>query len=326
MPVFISMSLVVLIWSLYPLIATFGLETMGSLELLLIVLVISSFGSFILATLYLWRRKKLKHALQIQNKLPLSAYIMALLSGVSGIFCHVFLFWALSLAHKGGVALLYDSWPIFALIAAPFLMKKQWKEVSLKEFIVSIVALSGVALVIFSDQTLDINFNNFSLNANFDYKALGGYVLAFAGGYMVALVAVSQGALAEHFKELDDDFGTTLISQVWGRTISVILAMVLYFFMAEPNNDFTANWGAILFIGIGVLVFGGALYTYSLLKANTPTVSIMYYFVPVLAVFWLWLAGESEINSGLFIGGAIILACNVYLFIAGRKAPLEQDL
>ncbi len=324
MPALLSMSLCVVIWSLYPLVASAGLETMGSLEMLVIVLVISSVGSLIIATAYLKQKGLLRKAIEIQSTLPSQAYVMALLSGVCGVFCHVFLFWALSLTHKGGVALIYDSWPIFALIATPFLMKKQWKQVSLKEFIISLIAMVGVALIVFSDEKIDMSFNSFNIQDDFDYKILGGYILAFVGGYMVALVGVSQGAFAEYFNELKDDFGATLISQIWGRTISVIFAIILYMMFSEPHDGFEINLFAVMFIGIGVLIFGGALFTYSLLKANTPTISIMYYFVPVLAVFWLWIAGESTINAGIVTGGAIILVANIYLAVAGRKASFEN--
>jgi drug/metabolite transporter (DMT)-like permease len=326
MPAVFSMSLCVIIWSLYPLVASLGLETIGGLEMLLIVLVISSISSLLISVVYLTKKGILRQAIEIQNNLPSQAYVMAILAGVTGIFCHIFLFWALSLSHKGGVALLYDSWPIFALIATPFLMKKQWKQVSFKEFLISLIALFGVALIVLSDEKIDINLNSLSLQEDFDFKIIGGYILAFVGGYMVALVSVAQGAFAEYFKDLNNDFGATLISQIWSRTLSVILAIIVYIAFAEPHNDLTINWLPILFIGIGVLVFGSALFSYSLLKANTPTINIMYYFVPVLAVFWLWLAGESTINLGIIIGGTIIFLSNIYLFIAGRKAPLEQDL
>jgi len=325
MPVLISMSLAVLIWSLYPLAATIGLQKMGSLEMILIVYFFSGFGAIFLALIYLWQKKLLKKAIKIQYALDFNAYTPIIISGISGILCHAFFIISLTLANKGGVSLLYESWPIIAVVATPMLMKKQWKEVSFKEFAIGIIALIGVAIIILSDK--EISFSSHSdLSKNIDYSSFGGYILAFAGAYMCAVLVVTKGSYSEYFNELQDNVASSLISEVFSRSISMFL-MSIAFVMLHDNLDIPQiDWASSFYIGFIVFVVGGALYTYTLLKTDRPTIHIMYYFVPVLAVIWLWTAGESEISTGLFIGGAIIVACNLYLFIAGRKAPLEQDL
>jgi drug/metabolite transporter (DMT)-like permease len=91
----------------------------------------------------------------------------------------------------------------------------------------------------------------------------------------------------------------------------------------NPEN---IDWAPSLFVGFVVFVLGGTLYTYSLLLSQSPTIHVLNYFVPVLAVIWLWIAGEASINSGLFIGGAIVTVSHIYLVYAGRKAKLSEDL
>lgn len=320
------MGLTVLIWSLYPLAATIGLETMGSLELLMTVLVVASISALILSYCYLYKKRSLNNAIEIHKSLTPHAYSMILLSGFAGVLSHVFFYIALNLSHKGGVSLIYDAWPIIAVIAAPFLMKRQWKEVSLKEFLVTFIALIGVGFIIFADENISFNLPVTEFSKSVNYTALGGYILAFAGGYMVAMVGISQGVIAEYFKDLNDDFGATLIAQAWGRTLSVIIGTILYTTMAEPHSGLDIHWGAVIFIGLGVFIFGGTLFTYTLLKASSPTISIAYYFVPVLAVIWLWVTGQTNVNAGLFIGGALIVGANIYLYFAGRKAKLSKPL
>lgn len=321
MRVLISMSLAVLIWSLYPLAATIGLKSMTSLELILIVYFFSGFGALILAFFYLWKKNLLKATIQIQKTISLRAYVTIIISGIAGVLCHGFFIIALTLANKGGVSLLYESWPVIAVVATPFLMKKTWKEVSLKEFLISMIALIGVAIIILSDKDINIfSSDPKSLTDSMDYTALGGYILAFSGGYMCAVLVVTKGVFAEHFKDLNDDVGTTLVSEVFSRIVSMILMSIIFIFLAQDLNIENIHWGASFFIGFIVFVVGGALYTYGLLKSDRPTVHIIYYFVPVLAVIWLWLVGVTEINAGLFIGGAIVLFANIYLVFAGRKA------
>lgn len=322
MQIFISMGLASLIWSLYPLAATIGLNSMSSMQMIMIVYVFSGLGALLMGGYYLWKGGLIPRAIEIQKTMPLNGYILIIVSGISGILCHTFFIISLTMASKGGVSLLYESWPVIAVVATPFLIKKTWKEVSFKEFMVSIVALIGVAIIILSDKDLGFGGNGgpTPLNTAMDYTSLGGYILAFAGGYMCALLVVTKGAYAERFKDLDDTFGTTLISEIFSRLISLFLMAIAYQFLSENMEFQNIHWGATFYIGFIVFVVGGALYTYALLNSNNPTIHIMYYFVPIFAVIWLWMARETEVNAGLFIGGAIITLSNIYLLVAGRKA------
>jgi len=321
MPALLSMSLSVLIWSLYPLAVTLGLDTMTSMQMIFVVYLFSGFGALFLGAHYLWQSGTLSHAIQIQKNLPRRAYFPIIISGLAGILCHTFFIIALGMADKGGVSLLYESWPIIAVVATPLMMRKRWKEVSLVEFVVSIIALIGVAIIILSDDSIDFGLNNSKiLTAETDYTSLIGYILAFSGAYMCAILVVTKGVYAENFKEMNDDMGATIISEVFSRGISMILMLIAFFFFKEQLSFEAINWPATFYVGFVVFVVGGALYTYSLLRSDTPTLHIMYYFVPVFAVVWLWVANETTINFGLFIGGGIIVACNIYLYFAGRAA------
>ena len=276
---------------------------------------------------YLWRQKLLRKAINIQKSLGRNAYLTIVISGIAGVLCHGFFILSLTMAHKGGVSLLYESWPVIAVVATPFLMQKTWKDVSLKEFIVSIVSLIGVGIIILSDSGLGFGEKGAqALYEQTDYKALAGYILAFAGGYMCAVLVVTKAAYSERFSNLHDDIGTTFISEICSRTISMVLMLVIFLFLKEDLDFETIHWGASFYIGFVVFVVGGALYTYGLLKSDRPTIHIIYYFVPVLAVIWLWLAGETTINMYLFIGGGLVVLSNIYLALESRRTPLPPAL
>lgn len=325
MPVLLSMATAVLIWSLYPLAATIGLEQMSSLQMIVIVYFFSGIGALLMGGFYLFQNGSLKQALVIQRNLKPRAYGPIIVSGIAGSLCHTFFIIALTLADKGGVSLLYESWPIIALIATPLLMKKGWKEVSFKDFAVSLIAMCGVAIVIFSDQDIDLTLHSSNiLSEKPDYSSLGGYILAFVGAYMCAVLVVTKGVFSENFNSLNDDFGSTLISEIFSRSISMILMLGIFFMFDEPMGFSTIHWPSTFFIGFMVFVVGGALYTYALLQSDTPTIHVMYYFVPVGAVVWLWCAGEATVNIGLFIGGAVIVGSNIYLYFSGRAAKYSE--
>ena len=321
MPVLISMSLAVLIWSLYPLAAAIGLEQMGSVEMIIIVYFFSGLGAILMGTYYLYAEKKLKMVFSIQKNIDTHAYSIAFISGLSGVLCHSFFIIALTMANKGGVSFLYESWPVIAVIATPFLMRKKWKEVSFKEFLTSMAALSGVAIIILSDDNLKGGGDSLG---KFDMMTLGGYILAFAGGYMCAILVVTKARYSEYFSSLKDDIATTMVSEIVSRSVSMVLMMVAFFLLKDDLDFSTIHWWAAFYIGFVVFVVGGALYTFGLLRATSPTIHIIYYFVPILAVIWLYFAGEATLNWGLAVGGIIIFICNVYLLLASRKAKMSE--
>jgi len=313
MPIMFSMSVAVLLWSLYPLAAAFGMEDMSNWDIILFILLFSTLGSLIISIVSLIITKKTKDFIHIQKNMPLNGYITMLISGISGFTIHVFFIWALDTANKGGVALLLEAWPAIAIIITPYLMKKKWKPLTLKEFGVSMIALLGVAVIVFSDKDVSLNFFDQSLDSDFDYKVLIGYIMAFAGAYLAAFMIVLQAALSEYYQGLKNDFTACILNQTLSRGISFICALATYFIIGEQFNIENISWIPLLVIGFGIMSLGTTLHIYTLLKSNRVTVHILYYFVPVFAVIWLWLAGQTNINAGLIVGGTIITLSNIYL-------------
>jgi len=321
MPVFLSMACAVLIWASYPYAAVLALNNMTGLELIFITTVISSFCISLVSFLYFVKRRKLRTVIMNHKKLPRSAWFAILISGITHLVCNGFFFLALSMSHKAGVSLVYESWPIIAVIATPFFIRRQWKEVGLTEFIMSLVALGGVIVVVLSNQQIQlpaITSNNLSIET--DYIGLLGYVLAFLGGYACALNAIFKAVTAENFRQLHHKDGAIIMSEFYSRVIALIIAILLLPFYSEHINLSEVNWIPSFYIGFIVLLMGGFFYTYALINTDRPTIHILYYFVPLIAVFILWFFGESDVNPGLLIGGGMIIAANIYLYFSGRKA------
>jgi len=320
------MGLSVLIWSFYPLAAAKGLQTMNGLELVVVSNFIAAIGAVILTSLYLGRKKQLPAAINVHKNLDKRGIKMILASTVTSLACNGLFFTAMTMAHKGGVSIIYEMWPIMALIATPFIMRKKWKAVGLPEFLISLLSLIGIGIIIASSENIPLPFFTQNTDISVDYLAMLGYVVAFIGAYTCALSVVFKGAVGELFDPLKDNMASSLICESYTRVLGVILSALAYFFYADIFDVSAINWGASLFIGIVVMIAGGGLYTLSLLLTDRPTIHILYYFVPVLAVIWLWLGGQTTVNAGLFIGGFIILAANIYLALAARKAPVSKGI
>lgn len=324
MNVLISMALAVLIWSLYPLAAVDGLNDMNGFELIFATSLVSSIAATMFFFAYFTKTKR--RVIYAKHKeIFKTSYISIIGAGLTGLLCHTLFFVALSMSHKGGVSLIYESWPIIAVIATPFLMKKQWNDVGLKEFLMGIIALIGVIIIVVSNEEVQLPFaDTKDLNSKTDYVSILGYVVALIGAYACALGVVLKGVASNKFEGTTDKIGLTLIGEIYSRLIAfaiLLLSMPFLYNYIDLNN---IDWIPAIYIGLVVMAIGGTLYTYALINTDRPTIHVMYYFVPIFAVFWLWVAGETKINAGLFIGGALIVAANVYLYFAGRKAKVTS--
>ncbi len=321
------MLLAVVIYASLPLAATFGLKSMNGMELILSTTIVASFAISIISLIYFARKNKLEKLIDNHKKLSKQTWLFVIGSGITHIACNGLFFLALSMSHKAGVSLIYESWPIIAVIMTPLILKKQWKQVGLNEFIVSLIALIGVAIVILSDE--QINFSAFlkkDYSEEHNYLNLFGYVIAFIGGYACALNAITKGRVAEDFRNLNHDKGAIILSEFYSRSSALLMLIITFPLYANFVDISSINWLASFYIGFIVLIMGGAFYTYSIINTNQPTIHILNYLVPLLAVIALWLAGESTLTTGLFIGGGIIIACNLYLYFAGRKAEFSEAL
>lgn len=324
----IAMGLSVLIWSLYPLAASIGLQTMSGLELVVMVHFIAAIGALLLCFHYLWQNKKIGAFFALQKQLDKRGISLILFSAITSIACHGLFFTALTFSHKGAVSLVYEIWPIIAVVATPFIMRKEWKPVGLQEFIISIFSLIGIGFIIISHENIEFSLSqgtNF-FDADFNYLSLLGYVLAFIGAYCCALSIVTKGAVTEYFQPLNDDMATTFISEVYSRVLAVIILLIAFPFYSQYFDFGNIHIASSFFVGFVVMIMGGALYTVALLKTDRVTIHIIYYLVPVLAVIWLWLMGKTTISMGLFIGGAIIILCNIYLVLAAKKERVTKGV
>jgi len=321
----ISMAIAALIWSLYPLAAVEGMDTMSGFSLVVVSTFFAAIGSIVLLIFYFPSGTKIKTIIDHQKTLSRSSYINIFASGAAHLLCHGLFFTALSLSHKGGASLIYESWPIIALIMTPLMIKKDWQAVGLHEFITAVIAMAGVMIIVFSNDKIELPFGSSKdLNARVDYSVLLGYILAFVGGYACAMNIIFKAMVAQEYKPIANTMGVTIISEFYSRLVGLALVIILYPFLSGYIDLSNIAWIPAAFIGIVVMVLGGAIYTYSILNARSPTIHVMYYMVPVFAVLFLWMAGETTITTGLFVGGAIIISCNIYLYFAAKKTSKQN--
>lgn len=307
------------LWSIYPLIASFALESMTALSFVLAMQVTAAFVSTIAAIAILIRQKKVATYRTALREMDGGAWLNILVSGASSAFNHVLFVIAMGLAHQGGVALIYDSWPIMAAFMAPFLLQRQWEDLTFRDFFLGIMACIGLGFIVFSDDNINLRSFFGDHGASFDYMSLLGYVLAALGGYMVALNLLTKTAITLQFSALRNSTLEIMISEAWARSIGAVLLYLTIWGMGETLSFTPEGLKLAVFGAVGILIAGGGFQTYSMMKARNPNVSIFYYLVPVLAVVWLVVAGQTSVTALFFIGGALVLLSNVLLLWEGQK-------
>ncbi len=324
------MAIAVFIWGSYPYAAVLGLHTMTGIELVFFTTLTASIIISAIAFFYFLQRGKISNLIESHKNLPASAWWTIMANGFTHAICHGFFMVALTMSNKAGVSLIYEAWPVMALIMTPFFFQKKWKEVGLRDFIICLIALGGVLVVILSNTEIETPFSqNKNISTETNYIELLGYVLALLGGYACALSVVLKGVIAERFRDLNYDTGAIIISEVHSRVIAFIIMLIAFLifapFSTEPLLQVgNIHWGSVLYVGFVVAILGGGFYTYALINTDNPTIHILNYFVPLIAVLILWMMGESTVNTGIWLGGILIVVANIYLYFSGRSAKYSE--
>lgn len=321
MKVALSVATAILMWSLYPLLTSFALEEISAVSLVLATQAISAVIAIILTGYLLLRHRKLRQFVKIHRSLDGAVWLNILASGASSAFNHVLFAFAMGLAYQGGVALIYDSWPIMAVFMTPFLLQRQWDDLSARDYLLGLVAIVGIGFIVFSDQNMDVRaLFSPREDGSFDYMSLLGYVLAALGGYMCALVVLTKPAVSLAFEDLRHRGLTVLISEVWSRSIGTALLLLAAWGMNETIAYTGTGLGFAFALAFGVLILGGGLQTYVLLKARNPNVSLFYYLIPLLGVFWLVVTGQITVNLAFLAGAVLVIGASVVLFWQNKRS------
>ena len=98
----ITVSIAILIWSLYPLAVSIGLKSMGSMEFILIIYVIAAIAATLLGIGYLWYKKLFNKAFNIQMGLERRAYTLIIASGFVGCALSWIFYYFANLGKQSG--------------------------------------------------------------------------------------------------------------------------------------------------------------------------------------------------------------------------------
>jgi drug/metabolite transporter (DMT)-like permease len=104
-----------------------------------------------------------------------------------------------------------------------------------------------------------------------------------------------------------------MVSEMISRLIATFFVLISILGMGLELSIDMSILPLIIFIGIGIFAVGGGAFTYALLIAKNANISLFFYLVPISAVAWLVIFGESLLTVTMIVGGLITIGACVYL-------------
>lgn len=320
MKVFISMSVAVIFYSLYPYFATRGEETPDPYTTTLVIQAVAFLSASLIVLISLASQKKFKVCIETHKNLDSNAWLNILVAGACSAFLNLFFILALDMAHKGGVSVIVEGWPILAVFMTPFMVNKVWDPIDKKDISFGIIALAGVCLIVFSDQSLYAESTTAHKSLfGMDTTTFFGYVFALLASYMTAIHSLTKANYSLAVQNIKNSMTEVMLSEMFSRGIGTFIMLAVVFILGKQDNWSDAVFTTGFLIGFFVILVAGSSYTYAIMKARSPNVHIFYYMIPVLAVVWLYIAGLTEITPLLISGGLLVVLSNVIIFAKNRK-------
>jgi len=328
-----SMIIAALSFSFCPLLYAISLETASPLAqafyVQLFVTIVASFFILIVTK----RLDSLYKPLISLFKLPWETWSVIVLSGVGGYMGTLFFLWALGLMSDAGASIIMEAWPILAVLISPVLISTHRASIRLLDIALIILLFIGLSMIYASDTgiTLDQFVKNpIFMFENGTFDDFLGIICAFMSAFCYAWAGVSRPYF---LSLLSDRFNQTYLlkngecySSLFAFWLTCLTAMPLALISAWYFEDtvFSAMNNLYISIGLGVLLTSmGCFYAFSLMKATSSTINLLWYFAPVLATIWLVLFGYSQLTPLLILGGFLIILANLILILTNKQTTNE---
>ncbi|NCC21741.1 MAG: hypothetical protein EOM26_04665 [Alphaproteobacteria bacterium] len=313
-------------YSLYPLIMILGAGKTGAVFFVFLSQLFATLSGFAFYYLYNLRRKV--HS-DFMSSLPALTNEHWLFVGIVGLCCavtNIFFIFAASMMNRAGVVVIYDTWPIIAMLLTPVVIQKSWFRIKKRHLFMSLPMLAGIGLIAWGDQTTGLPGSAESMSGyNTNIVAYAGILLALMGSATLALFNVMRIQVSNYLEQTmplvqGRPVLLAIVSETVCRSAAIPFAMLFLVLFPEPRSDTVIEGvGWAFALGAGVLFLGNSAYVLAMLRATSPSMHLLWYLVPVFAVFWLWACGLGTITLPVIAGAAIVILSNVYLELNRRK-------
>lgn len=319
-------------WSLYPLLASFGLMDVPPITFVLITQIAATVATFFIGgLLFADKKQALIKILKQFGALDLEQYAGLILVGLCFILNNLCFIFALTLMDKAGATIIYEAWPIAALLLSPLIVKKQWQDLRYSDLSYAVISFIGLICIVLADQgvTLDRLDRVFTLMQEVDFKSLIGALAAYIGAISLALATLIPAEVSNIINKRVPEIHNTLASATAAEMICRIAALPFtfaLFFILE--DDFTLTQNAVIsasLIGVVVIALSSVTYTVAFLRALYPNFHVYWFLLPVLSVLWLEAFGFSEITPLMLIGALMIILSNIVMTWQDQRSQISKS-
>lgn len=311
----------VLLFSLYPLLASIGLQHTNPMLFLL-----TAHGCCAVFALAYGKFLHMRNTAETSKAAPLfklnkRTWGTVAATGISSAINHTCFLFALLLTSKVGATMIYETWPIIALWLAPLLVPKGWNNVRLADYFFGFLAVVGGVFVVAAghrDALLALDFTFFHKIAP---EQLQGYGLALIGSIGVAVSTVLRRRVTQALRDQHDDnlllatYLSTGITRLAALPIFVLFMFVLQGYATTQTGIDINGFLLAAATGIAVHLLGSVFYVISLMKNPDPLIPVPDFLAPILSVLWLVVLGYDGLTDFAVIGGLCIISANLLVTV-----------
>ncbi len=311
----------VILFSLYPLLASIGLQHTNPIFFLLAAhgccaAFALSYGKLLHGKAYI-TAKKLPALFSFDTR----TWGTVVATGLSSAINHTCFLFALLQTSKIGATMIYETWPIIALWLAPALIPKGWNNVRIADYVFGLLAVLGGIFVIAAGNRDALLALDIHILQHIDPVKLQGYALAAIGSIGVAISTVLRRRVTKALRQQHND--DLLLATYLSTGITRLAALPVFVLMMVALQDHTAMQSGMdingfllaAATGIAVHLLGSVSYVISLLKNPDPVIPVPDFLAPILSVLWLVLLGYDGLTDFAVIGGLCIISANLLVTV-----------
>lgn len=317
-------------WSLYPLMTAFGLLDMHPALFVLIVQLAAGVGSILCVLPLIRSPHEIYHALKAQLPNMRTPHWLGLITvGLCSSLFNLCVVFGMVMLSPAGVSIIIGVAPLMTMVLSSFLIRKDWSMLRPIHFVLGVTAMIGAIMVVVASDQVSLNdepWNGQPHPESGVYTVLGG-LIAWVGAIMLALSNSIRAQVSNIVKQLipssqakyDITLVGTFIGEAVCRMFSILPALLIWVVFGFPFQAGIQGTLSGLLTGLIIFNMASCLYSVALLKAVSPSVSLVSFVGPVLGVIWLAIFGMSDITFLHILGMTLIVGSNVMLFKINTK-------
>lgn len=286
---YLYLSMVILLWSISPAVATVALEELSNFQLLFYVNLI--------AVIMLFTLNAILGKLPLFQKYTKENFLRMFGMGFLGLFLYyIFLYGSFELAPTGEANIINYLWPVFVVIFSILILKEKFNCTTILAILLSFL---GAMLV----------FSKGEMSAPDGANAVG-YLLAFAAAIVYGLFSVLG-------KKLYFDKFTSMLAYYVSSFILIVPTMLLISGFAIPQSPSTLL--ALLFLGGLSSSVGFVFWFKALALGDTHKIANLAYITPFLALVFVYFI-NGEATPLISILGLILILAGILLQSRNRHS------